>query len=77
MGGSCSRLVRALASAFRMVLNKIIMCEVPNLSVRFAPSLVLNREITVNTQGSPTCYNKLLGPRDCIIYGEYWPSMIV
>lgn len=51
-----------------MVLNKIIMCEVPNLSVRFAPSLVLNREITVNTQGSPTCYNRLLGPRDCIIY---------
>lgn len=68
----CFRLIHALDVTCRMVLNKIIMCEVPNLSVRFAPSLMLNREITVNTQGSPTCYNKLLGPRDCIIYGEYY-----
>lgn len=45
------------------------MCEVPNLSVGFQPSLVPNREITVNTQGNPTYYNKLLGARDCIIYG--------
>lgn len=63
--------MHAMWLACRMVLSKIIMCEVPNLSVRFAPSLTLNREITVNTQGSPTCYNRLLGPRDCIIYGEY------
>lgn len=53
------------------------MCEVPNLGVKFPPSMAPNKEITVNTQGSPTCYNKLLGPRDCIIYGEgnvvmYW-----
>lgn len=53
-----------------MFLDKIIMCEVPNLNVKFPSSLAPNREITVNTQGSPTCYNKLLGPRDCIIYGE-------
>lgn len=55
-----------------MYLEKIIMCEVPNLGVKFPPSFAPNKEITVNTQGSPTCYNKLLGPRDCIIYGEWW-----
>lgn len=55
----------------RMFLDKIILCEVPNLSVRFPPSLVSNREITTNTQGEPTYYNKLLGPRDCIIYGKF------
>lgn len=56
-----------------MILDKIIMCEVPNLGVKFPSSLVSNREITVNTQGNPTYYNKLIGERDCIIYGEAYP----
>lgn len=55
----------------RMFLERIIMCEVPNLNVRFQPALIPNREITVNSQGNPTYYNKLLGSRDCIIYGEF------
>lgn len=53
-----------------MILEKIIMCEVPNLGVKFPPSAISNREITVNTQGNPTYYNKLIGDRDCIIYGK-------
>eukprot|EP00903_Cladosiphon_okamuranus_P007572 g7346.t1 len=51
-----------------MHLDKIIMCEVPNLGVKFIPCMKDNKQITVNTEGRPTCYNKLLGPRDCIIY---------
>lgn len=70
-GVFCSLSWTRLSLSFcRMYLDKIIMCEVPNLGVKFTPSMAPNKEITVNTQGSPTCYNKLLGPRDCIIYGE-------
>ncbi|CAN0067046.1 unnamed protein product, partial [Choristocarpus tenellus] len=51
-----------------MVLDRIVLCEVPNLGAKFTPSMFPNKEITVNTQGEPTHYNKLLGDRDCIIY---------
>lgn len=76
---SFSKLISYLASILppsppprmgSMYLDKIMMCEVHNLSDKFTPSRTPNYEITVNTQGSPTCYNKLLGPKDCIIYGK-------
>ncbi|CAM9846235.1 unnamed protein product [Ascophyllum nodosum] len=51
-----------------MYLEKIVLCKVHHLSETFTPTRTPNHEITVNTLGSPTFYNKLLGPKDCIIY---------
>ncbi|CAM9410051.1 unnamed protein product [Chrysoparadoxa australica] len=51
-----------------LCLERILLCEVPNLNKGFQSSDFINTEITRNSRGEPTYYNKLLSEEDCIIY---------
>lgn len=53
-----------------LFLNEIKLVPVPSLKPKFPSAGVSNFEIASDTQGGATRYTKLIGERDCVIYGE-------
>lgn len=58
-------------------MNDIKLVPVPRLSSKFPPSGEPNFEITSDSQGGATRYTKLIGERDCVLYGKRLQYLLV
>ncbi|CAM9448800.1 unnamed protein product [Phaeothamnion confervicola] len=48
-------------------MDKVYLCDVPNLSKDFPSSNATNDTIAISTSGEPSYWNKLIGPDECIM----------
>ncbi|KAG5174908.1 pyrophosphate-dependent phosphofructokinase [Tribonema minus] len=60
-------MIRHCSIIDRYAFDKVYMCEVPNLNEAFPPCNMRNDCMTQQSTGEPSLWNRLLGPRDCIL----------